>query len=184
MYWVPRDFLREALVLRHFVRGWLPRFLSFPHWILILKHPIWEHLWKFFLKKLVCQEVFDSNTMCLSYAVVFQHNTSYPWHGYIFHSMVGILKVECEVFCQRDVSFHAGFLLLINRAGKTSWIQQSKCLELWIQMTKIYFVNIITGFLNVWNQLEELRRVTYPEILAKIFPQLRPWWEIGQHLSW
>ena len=81
------------------------------------------------------------------------------------------------------------FHLLINRAGKTSWLQHSKCLELWMQMTKIYLVKIIAGFLHVWNLFKEplmqnfvffwVRRMIWPEILAQIFifiPQLWWWW--------
>ena len=35
-------------------------------------------------------------------------------------------------------------------------LQQSKYYEHWMHMTKIYFVNITTGFENVLNQLKEL----------------------------
>ena len=40
---------------------------------LTLKHPIWEHLPKFILKKFV--KVSDNNSMRLSYADIIQHNT-------------------------------------------------------------------------------------------------------------
>ena len=35
-------------------------------------------------------------------------------------------------------------------------LQQSKYYEHWMHKTKIYFVNITTGFENVLNQLKEL----------------------------
>ena len=35
-------------------------------------------------------------------------------------------------------------------------LQQSKYYEHWMDMKKIYFVNITTGFENVLNQLKEL----------------------------
>ena len=40
--------------------------------------------------------------MRLSYADIFQHNTSYQGHGYLFRSMLRVLKVESEKFCRRD----------------------------------------------------------------------------------
>ena len=40
--------------------------------------------------------------MRLSYADIFQHNTSFQEHGYLFRSMIAILKVESEMFCRRD----------------------------------------------------------------------------------
>ena len=60
---------------------------------LVKKHPISEHLQKFLSKRLVCLS-FDGNTLRLSYVGVFQQNTSYQGHGFKFHSMVSILKVE------------------------------------------------------------------------------------------
>ena len=42
--------------------------------------------------------------MRLSYADVFHHNTSHQGHGYIFPSMVGVLKMESKTFCRGDVT--------------------------------------------------------------------------------
>ena len=45
---------REALVLKHAVEGDCRSVEVFRVEFLTLKHPIWEDLLKFFLKKLVC----------------------------------------------------------------------------------------------------------------------------------
>ena len=66
------------------------------------------------------------------------------------------------------------------------WLEQSKCYHLWMQVTKIYFVNFIIDFLNVWDQLKEpmmqnflffqVKRMEYPGILAQKFIfHPRPW---------
>ena len=69
---------------------------------LSLKHPILEHLSKIFLKKLAWKKVSDNNSIRLSYADIFQHNTNYQGHGYLFHNMIRISKVKSEQFCQTD----------------------------------------------------------------------------------
>ena len=59
--------------------------------------------------------------MRLSYADIFQHNNSYQADPYLFCSIITILKVESEKFCQRDgtrmLSRKNSFAR--NRAGKT-----------------------------------------------------------------
>ena len=40
--------------------------------------------------------------MRLSYADIFQHNTSYQARSYLFRNMIRILKVESETICQGD----------------------------------------------------------------------------------
>ena len=63
-----------------------------------------------------------------------------------------------------------GFLLLVNMAGKTSWLEQM--FAALSADEKIYSVNYATGFLNLWNQQEEpltqnfiffwVKRMVYP----------------------
>ena len=94
-------FPREALVLKHPSEDDFRGVKVFPVEFLALEHPIWVHLPKFFLTKLVCQ-VSDNNSMRLSCTDIFQHNTSYQRHDYLFGSMLRILKLEREKFYQRD----------------------------------------------------------------------------------
>ena len=74
--------------------------------------------------------------MQLSYADILQHNTSYQAHGYLFCSMLRILKVESERFCQRDgtriVSREKPFALkqgLEKIVVDGTMLEQSRCLE-------------------------------------------------------
>ena len=60
-----------------------------------------ENIAKVFLEK-VSLPKFLITTACNSYADFFQHNTIYQGHGYVFCSMIRILKVESKTFCGRD----------------------------------------------------------------------------------
>ena len=59
--------------------------------------------------------------MRLSYGNVFEHNTSSQGHGYIFHSMINILKVESETSSEKIEQrwFQVVFASLVNMACKT-----------------------------------------------------------------
>ena len=46
-----------------------------------------------------------------------------------------------------------GFLLHVNTAGKTSWLEQ--VLEALNADDKDLLSEIVTGFINLWNQLKE-----------------------------
>ena len=46
-----------------------------------------------------------------------------------------------------------GISLLVNMAGKTSWLEQ--VLKALSADEKIYLVNIATDFLNLWNHQKE-----------------------------
>ena len=46
-----------------------------------------------------------------------------------------------------------GFLLRVNTAGKTSWLEQ--LLEALNADDKDLLSEIVTGFINLWNQLKE-----------------------------
>ena len=69
--------------------------------------------------------------------------------------MVNILTLESEKFCRKDRMriVSRGISLLVNMAGKTSWLEQ--VLKALSADEKIYLVNIATGFLNLWNHQTE-----------------------------
>ena len=122
--------------------------------------------------------------MRLSYADIFQHNTSYQAHGYLFCSMLGVFKVESEWFCRRDgtriVSRENSFAL--KQAWETSWLtvnflwlcwsragaRNIECIwerfTSWIslQAFKMFWISSKNHWCRTW-------RIAYPEVLAQKF---------------
>ena len=68
---------------------------------------------------------------------------------------MNILTLESEKFCRKDRMriVSRGISLLVNMAGKTSWLEQ--VLKALSADEKIYLVNIATGFLNLWDHQKE-----------------------------
>ena len=121
--------------------------------------------------------------MRLSYADIFQHNTSYQAHCYLFHSMIRILKMESETFCRRDetriVSLENSFAR--NKAGKTWWLAADFLWLCWsrasarsIECTWQRFTSWISLSTQRTTDAElcvvlSKRWMEYPEILAHKF---------------
>ena len=99
----PRDFYREALVLKHVVWGWLPKCESFPGWIHYFEASNLRTFAKVFLEK-VSLPVSLITKGCDSLTLIFFN----IWPAinctaiYFAHCMNFKGEVESEKFCQRD----------------------------------------------------------------------------------
>ena len=131
--------------------------------------------------------------MRLSYADIFQHNTSFQEHGHLFRSMIRILTVESETFCWRDgtriVSRENSFAWLFcsqKRAGKTSWLTVS-------YLISYVYVGIeqVPGALNAYDKdllreyhyglfkcFESAQRTTDAELCVVLSKRLKGEWHI------
>ena len=118
--------------------------------------------------------------------VFFQYYTSYHAHGYIFYSMLSIQKVESERLSWRDVTriFSCGISFACKKGWQNIFVKAKQVHGALDINVKDYLGNVITVFLNVWNQFKESLMKNFVLFVISrdfgsdayiFYHQLRPW---------